>query len=684
MYQRSIVAALRNASSRNRLLWFGVLLVVIFFLSVLMVVLRLPAAATALWWPAAGVSAVVAIAGREHRTAVLAGLLVISGLANFVAGTDPWVSLGFGIANAAEAWVVAVIATSGRTESGSLGQRDVGRFLLAVGLGAATAGVLAGSVVAVLEGGDFAATAASVIASHASAILIITPLALVPVSGLKIRNTAETAIQVAALVLTVVAVFRPGQSLPLAFLPFPVLTWAAFRFGINIVVLELILAAGLVSALTFAGGGPFHSAGNGMSGVTVEILQLFILSTGGSMLFLASMQNDLSALLARLAASESLLRGGIVNARAGFLIADDAGHGRLRVLEANPAALKTFELDGVSTSSRDVFLNPPEPLREDLEDLLEGRAQESISDVSLPGGELLEFHLSRIEGGGAGSVIAVQSIDVTENTRMQNALHTALENERISADRLRDLNRQKDDFVSSVSHELRTPITSILGYAVELQDQDLPAPGNKFVDVIVRSAKRLGLLVEDLLEIAQITSGQQRDERVPADLTNLLRECAEELSPMAAGRDIKLELELPTEDIRLHTLPAHISRISTNLVSNALKFSPAGSTVKITARTTGHSAVLEVEDHGPGIPAAEIDLVFDRFYRTASSTAAAIPGTGLGLALVRTMVHQLGGTITLTSDGKTGTTAQVTLPATPGFANGTAETATGNRQGSAV
>ena len=230
-------------------------------------------------------------------------------------------------------------------------------------------------------------------------------------------------------------------------------------------------------------------------------------------------------------------------------------------------------------------------------------------------------------------------------------------------DRLRELDRLKDEFVSLVSHELRTPLTSIRGYVELLLDDHwgLSADQRRFLEIVDRNSARLLELVADLLFLAQIDAGKLAIEVATVDLNQVVEECVETSSPAADVRGIRLGAHLdPVPEIQGDR--ARLAQVLDNLVSNAVKFTPSGGRVDVRLRADGDAAVLEVKDSGLGIPEAEQAQLFERFFRSSTATAQAIPGTGLGLTITKAIVDRHGGLIEVESAEDLGTTVRVRLP----------------------
>jgi PAS domain S-box-containing protein len=231
-------------------------------------------------------------------------------------------------------------------------------------------------------------------------------------------------------------------------------------------------------------------------------------------------------------------------------------------------------------------------------------------------------------------------------------------------ERLRELDRLKDEFIALVSHELRTPLTSIRGYTELLLDGEagkLTDDQRQFLGVVERNAHRLLHLVGDLLFLAQVEAGKLVLDIGALDLGNVASESVETARPQAEAKDITLTLA--TGPIPLIAGDrARIGQLLDNLVSNAIKFTPDGGRVDVRVRAHKQRAVLEVRDSGMGIPASEQQFLFQRFFRTSTATEQAIQGTGLGLAISKAIVEAHSGRIAVTSEEGEGTTFRVTLP----------------------
>ena len=250
---------------------------------------------------------------------------------------------------------------------------------------------------------------------------------------------------------------------------------------------------------------------------------------------------------------------------------------------------------------------------------------------------------------------------------MGRAVHHArlFEQQSTIVGQLRELDLTKSDFLSTISHELRTPLTSIAGYVEMLRDGDaggLHPMQENMLEVVGRNTQRLRDLIEDVLMISRIESGAVRSDRVPVLLSALTEQAVRTLRPLAADAKVTVDV-IPTHDECLVLGdPAQLDRVLLNLIGNAIKFTPAGGRVTVVLEAREDELMLHVEDTGIGVPAAELDSLFTRFFRASNATSRQIPGTGLGLAIVASLVAAHEGRVEVDSVERRGTTFTVVLP----------------------
>ena len=230
-------------------------------------------------------------------------------------------------------------------------------------------------------------------------------------------------------------------------------------------------------------------------------------------------------------------------------------------------------------------------------------------------------------------------------------------------ERLRELDRMKDQFVSIVSHELRTPLTSMVGYlelVLEGEAGELTDDQQQFLGIVDRNCARLNELVDEILFVARVDAGRFTLACESVDLTELAEAAVMSARVPAERKGVEISLSASNELPPLWADPTRLTQVLDNLLSNAVKFTPAGGTVRATVSRRGDTAQFEVADTGVGIPKDEVERLFERFFR--ASTATAIPGTGLGLSIVKAIAEAHGGTISVESEEGVGTTFRVDLP----------------------
>lgn len=229
----------------------------------------------------------------------------------------------------------------------------------------------------------------------------------------------------------------------------------------------------------------------------------------------------------------------------------------------------------------------------------------------------------------------------------------------------RQIARLKDELVSTVSHELRTPLTAISG-SLGLMEAgvmgDLPPKVKHLVDIACKNSTRLGRLVDDLLDMDKLQSGKAEFDFAPTDLAGLVREAVEQNRPYADRFGVTIKLELTEEPLNASVDETRMLQVLSNLLSNAAKFSPAGSEVTVKLQRAGQRARISVCDQGPGVSPAFRSRIFSRFAQEDQSSQRGQAGTGLGLAITKNIVEHHGGTIDLDSKVERGATFHVELP----------------------
>ncbi|HET9499639.1 MAG TPA: PAS domain S-box protein [Marmoricola sp.] len=249
-----------------------------------------------------------------------------------------------------------------------------------------------------------------------------------------------------------------------------------------------------------------------------------------------------------------------------------------------------------------------------------------------------------------GLLVSAAVRDISERKRLQQ------ENDRV-----------KDEFFATVSHELRTPLTSLIGYGELMADlEDLTDQGRRFLTVMLRSAERELRLVDDLLTLVAIEDSGLAIRNARVDVGPVVRDSVEAARPRAEEIDIALSVRLPQEQLLVDGDSDRLGQAVDNLLSNALKFTPAGGSVHVDVVELEGHVEIEVHDSGGGIGDQDPERVFERLYRAGSAVAQQVPGAGLGLTIARAIVEAHGGTIRIVKSDREGTTFALRLPrATP-------------------
>jgi signal transduction histidine kinase len=268
--------------------------------------------------------------------------------------------------------------------------------------------------------------------------------------------------------------------------------------------------------------------------------------------------------------------------------------------------------------------------------------------ISLAAGLLLLF----------AALLPIASRAARTLRRRNEQLRVLLESEQRNVAELRDLNQKKSDFVAAASHELRTPLTSILGYVKTLQRPDLLDEKSRieFLESTERQALRLLRLIRNLLSTSRLESGARTIHVEPVDLERLTNEI---LAELPGSRD-RVSVDVPVQ--RLVTDRDRLVGILTNLLDNALKYSPEGSPIEVGDARVNGRVELWIEDRGIGIDPEEHERIFERFHQVDQSATRRFGGVGLGLHVARELAVELGGEITVKSAPGKGSRFTLLLP----------------------
>jgi two-component system phosphate regulon sensor histidine kinase PhoR len=226
--------------------------------------------------------------------------------------------------------------------------------------------------------------------------------------------------------------------------------------------------------------------------------------------------------------------------------------------------------------------------------------------------------------------------------------------------RVTEIEQLKNELVSTVSHELKTPLAAIKAYTATLRSNPAlyEAHREEFLAVVEQQADRLSRLVDDMLLVTRVDSAQLLRRRVTVPLDQVLDEAIRDLHP----DPVRHPIERRTAGVQVSGDPERLRDMLRNLLENAVKYSPSGGTISVSARCDDGVTTIQIDDRGIGIAEEHLPYIFDRFYRVQSDIAAAAGGSGLGLYIVHALVRAHGGRIDVRSTLGQGTTFVLRLP----------------------
>jgi two-component system phosphate regulon sensor histidine kinase PhoR len=303
-----------------------------------------------------------------------------------------------------------------------------------------------------------------------------------------------------------------------------------------------------------------------------------------------------------------------------------------------------------------------------IRDLL--RAAGVVAEVIVPfgaGAEMLGILVAvRMSYGRPWTRAEVDAIDSVA-ADLGRGLHQArlYEAENRLVDELRAVDQVKSDFLATVSHELRTPLTSIAGYIEILRDRaagPLTQAQDRMLDSVNRNTARLRHLIEDVLTLSKIESGAFTSMMRPVSLAEIVAAEVAALQPAAAAKGLTFSWQDSDHSLMVNGDPGQLDRLVLNLLSNAVKFTPEGGSVSVGTGPDGDLAMVRVSDTGIGIPEGERKELFTRFFRASNAVKESVQGTGLGMAIARTIVANHHGDLDVTSREGQGTTVTVRIP----------------------
>ncbi len=230
---------------------------------------------------------------------------------------------------------------------------------------------------------------------------------------------------------------------------------------------------------------------------------------------------------------------------------------------------------------------------------------------------------------------------------------------------LERVNHLKSEYVSHVSHELRTPLTSIKAY-VETLERHIDEPGfaekKQFLNIVSKESERLIRIVNDILDVSSIEFGQKPLQRSRFSVDEVIAEVVSMLQPSLREHDLRIETIIPDNLPKVDADKDLITQVFVNLINNAIKYSPLGTTIRVRAEEKAVDLTISIEDEGIGIPATQVGKIFDKYFRVRSDKSRTLDGVGLGLAIVKNIIEQHSGKILVVSQEDVGSTFTFTLP----------------------
>ena len=613
-------------------------------------------------WPPTGIAlAAVLLLGPHVWPGIALGAL----LANLTANEPVWTACGIAAGNTLEAltgaWLLRRVGFLTSLERAE----DVLALVVLAGLGSttvsATIGVLNLCLGGVQPWGASGTLWLTWWLGDALGAVVMGALLLVwttmPARRPSPRGLAEAATLLAVLVVVSLVIFAghlgmPATAYPLHYTVFPLLIWAALRFGQHGTTGVIFVASSLAIWSTVNSHGPFAMTTMHESLVLLQLFMAVVAVTG---LLLGAAITERDAARRRAArdyasvqVSEERLRLALEAGRMGvwdwnFATGEVKWSENLepiyglrpgtfgRTVEAFRALVHPDDRDAVGRA---------------ITDALEGRSTYEVEFRNLRADGTVHWMSAtgtvyRDEAGRPVRMIGV-GVDMTERRRLEDEL-------RERAQQLADADRRKDEFLAMLAHELRNPLfplkTSLHLLATDAPDRD------RFLEMAERQVKQLGRLVDDLLDVSRITEGKVTLRKEVVSLSEIVSRAAETVRPLVDSRGQALTVSLPAEPVRLEVDPARLAQVLGNLLGNASTYTPAAGSIWLTAERLEDEIVIRVRDTGAGLAPDLLSRVFDLFVQGDASLDRGRGGLGIGLTIVRRLVEMHGGRVEARSPG---------------------------------
>lgn len=534
--------------------------------------------------------------------------------------------------------------------------RSLGSFIKWTVLIAPAAGALLASASLAASGSlGFLDTLPRRFAAHSLGAAIVMPLVVAALSNAvrwkqEVKCSGSTVTAYGVLLLTTLGIFAQSD-FPLVFLLFPPFLWVVFRDGYPgtaIAVAAIAVISMCASVLHIGPLGPIAGANIAREVMVLQLLLASCLATAYPICALLTRQREL---IESLAASQQQLR----------VVAE---HSRDVIIQTNRDGVRTY----VSPAIEALLGYPPEAV-------VGGSGASSIHDDDR---ELFHREEAELASGNDGRVACFRVrhkdghyiwVEVSANTIRgpDGQVVGWLTVTRDISERKR-MERMKEQLISTVSHELRTPVTSIngaIGLALSGKFGLLPDALARLLEIAKSNGERLALLINDILDLEKISAGQMDFDAQVIGVHRLLQDAVVANEHYAAQKKVGLRLSCES-NARIQVDQLRFQQIMSNLLSNAAKFSAAGSVVEVGTRDVHDACVIHVRDFGAGIPKAFQERLFERFSQADASDSRCRAGTGLGMAIAKELTVGMGGSITFDTEEGKGTTFRLSFPAVVG------------------
>lgn len=449
-------------------------------------------------------------------------------------------------------------------------------------------------------------------------------------------------------------------------------SFLSFRYVLLITVVTLILL-GITGSIAFARHltKPLRRLTDALQGVGQGQFDTPIGAAGTGTREFAELRSAFETMREAIQNREQSLRDAharieavIDNATNPIITIDERGH----ILHVNKSACAAFGYAAWEMEGHNAAMLMPSPYREEHDQYLEDYRTTGLAKVIGKGREAVALRKDGstfpIELGVASVMLATGRTyigTITDLTAVKALQHAKIE----KMEEALKLEQLKGEFVATINHELRTPLTSIIGSLALVTSNrlgKLPLKARSMIDIACTNGERLSRLVNDILDLEKLVAGKMPVQSQSCDLATLLQETVRSNAGYGDRYGIPIKLKPPLPDVTLHTDPDRLLQVLANLISNAVKYSPPGASVVVSAKLAKGGVRISVADKGPGIPEEFRHRLFTRFAQADSSDARKRGGTGLGLSITKAIVEALGGTIDFTTAMGKGTTFHLHLP----------------------